>query len=1215
MRPVGVLGAACRLPGAPTLERFAQMSRSGDVSIGPAPRERTAWGSVTGGHARGGFLPALWSFENTHFGISDAESEYMDVQQRLILQVAWNALEDAGLCPSDLDDARVGVFVGQATHDFSVLTGRYRVPPGPYYNTGISTAIAANRLSYLWNLRGPSLTVDTACSSSLVALHLATRAIRDGECDLAIVAGANALLSPTTQLGAGDLTALSATGRCRPFDAAADGYVRSEGAAALLIGADEGRCTPRGWVHGTATNQDGRTNGLTAPSGRAQVEVIERAMAAADVRPRDVAYVELHGTGTPLGDPIEAKALSRAMRGRDEPLVVGAGKGNIGHTEAGAGLVGVVRALNILTDRSAPPQAGYEAPNPRIDLPSLGLHVPTDAVALGPGLAGISSFGFGGTNAHVLVSGPAPAAEELGTAARPGRMALVLSASTRDSLRELAQAHERTLRGLHPDRAHGYTGAAARRVPLRHRAAVVAGDIDGLTQGLAAVAETPTTPHKATSARPVFVYSGHGSQWLGMGRALMAESPTYAATITDVADAFSRLSGLDLVSLFREHHETTLEDITATQAMIFASQIAITRLIQELGVQPVAVLGHSVGEVSAAVICGELDLESGARVIVERNLAVTSCSWDAGMLAVESSRGDIEALIADGHPEVQLSCVNGPRACIVAGRNAALDLLVEDAEAREIHTRRVQVAYPSHSTHMEGAATQLAQRLGHLKVREAAVRRYSSIDGEAHGTPPDGDYWARNLRRTVNFEKAVRDAAADGGTHFIEVAPRPVLDSALHDILPTREVITPVTRDEADVAALVAALFTGGLELDAAATHPGRPGARDIRALPLYPFAATDLQLPPGVPDQRARQQVKLPGLDTGHVRAGRPCLSATSVAFAALYAMYGQDVLTAGGAELTSLALTSPLPSDGQAEVDLDSHLVALPDGNVAATYVSIDEVAGTTSSGQHVHLGPRGARDPHVIAGHLTDVEFGSGLESIQGLGTDGGYHWATLHVTDLDVQPRLPRAVDAAVTAALLTVVDQELATRGRVDVRPVTGIGRLSLMPLREDLQQGQRLIATWPEAPGGEIGPITVRDEEGRDLVQIADLRLGELTIDDEGDGSPGEAAARANHAVDVRAVVLSGLAHVGADGASEDEIWGSSFADLGLDSVRLAELRRRIERDLGVALPMSRFWKHPTPAELVESFATPEPNPSTPRAESDDSLDELLQALEEGRSA
>lgn len=828
---------ACRLPGAESVPALWDLLTEARDVIEPVPADRVALVAGlaeaglrpgTGAGTWGGFVSGLDLFDAAFFGLSAVEAAALDPQQRLFLEVAWSALENAGLLVPELAGSRTGVYVGQTAQDFAMLCAA--VPPaGPFGNSGMCHAVTANRLSYLWDLRGPSLSVDTACSSSLVAVHLAVRGLLARECDLAVAGGVNLVLAPWPQLGSVGLAALAPDGRCRPFDAAASGYVRSEGAAAVvlkrLVDAVADGDPVVAVIAGSAVGQDGATNGLTAPSGRAQREVILAALAAAGLAGDDVDYVEAHGTGTRLGDPVETGALLAALGPRSRPVAIGSAKANLGHLEAAAGVVGLIKAALQIERRELVPLPHFTEPNPRCRWTDLEVPTSRSAWPAGPGpaTAGVSSFGFGGTNAHVVLTAPPAAAPP----SRPdtqavGPVLLPLSshheAGVAAGLGEVIDtwpAGWTELSGL------ANTAGVLRR-PGDHRCAVVAADPRSLRDELRAIVDGRRRPvHARPATRVAFVYSGQGAQGADTARRLLTTDPVFAREVARVDAVLAPRLGWSVLAALSGELAVDHDDVAVAQPLIATVQLGLTRALCATGVAPDVVVGHSMGEVSAAVAAGKLDLRTGSRVLTARNAAVAGARGTGGMLAVDAGVVDIRALLDDG---VGLAAVNGPRSVVLSGARRPLERTAARLRAAGHDVRALRVDYPSHSPLMAGPAEALRAALGEVATLPARCGFHSTVSGaDATDTPLDAAYWADNLRSPVRFADAVTALVADGVTHMVEIGPHPILLGALADCAGLTSLGT-LDRDRDrphGVLDIVAELYEAGVPVRF------RPGERD----------------------------------------------------------------------------------------------------------------------------------------------------------------------------------------------------------------------------------------------------------------------------------------------------------------------------------------------------------------------------------------------------
>ncbi|HEU4535513.1 MAG TPA: beta-ketoacyl synthase N-terminal-like domain-containing protein, partial [Polyangiaceae bacterium] len=678
--PIAVIGLGCRFPGAAGPDAFWALVRQGASAITEVPPERwpaaahfdpdpdAPGKSVT---RWGGFLERIDGFDAHFFGISPREASEMDPQQRLLLEVSWEALEHAGIAPDALSGSRTGVFLGLGASEYGPLRAGALERVGPYSGTGSMPSVAAGRLSYVLGLQGPSLVVDTACSSSLTALHLACRSLAERECDLALVGGANALLSPEAMVALSKLRAMSPTGLCRPFDAAADGYVRGEGCGVValkrLSDAEAANDRVLAVIRGTALNNDGRSNGLTAPNGLAQEGVIRQALARASVRPSEIGYVEAHGTGTPLGDPVEVRSLARVLaegRRPDEPAVLGSVKANIGHLEAAAGIAGLIKAVLVLAHAELPPQPRFERPNPHLPWASLPVRVATELTPWpsagrekGPArrIAGVSAFGFSGTNVHVVLESP-PEAPPIESAPRQPWHLLLLSARSEGALAALARSYQGVVAKAGPEElAEICFTARAGRAHFEHRLAVVARTSGEAAEALAEVAAGQASRRlmrgRATQGRApkvAFLFTGQGALEAGAGRELYEGSDVFRGALERCDELLRPRSGRPLRDVLypAPGAPELLADARYAQPALFALQYALVELWRSWGVEPAAVFGHSLGEYAAAWAAGVLALPDALALVVERARLRHDLGAGGAMAAVMADEARVAPVLA-----------------------------------------------------------------------------------------------------------------------------------------------------------------------------------------------------------------------------------------------------------------------------------------------------------------------------------------------------------------------------------------------------------------------------------------------------------------------------------------------------------------------------------------------------------------------------------------
>jgi len=791
---IAVVGLGCRLPGAEGPEGFWELLAAGTDAVTTQPTGR---GTTTGAPMRGGFLSDVAGFDAEFFGIAPREATAMDPQQRLLLEVAWEALEHAGVAPASLRGSATGVFVGVSSYDYALRTSSDAAGVGAWTPTGVATSITANRLSYLLDLRGPSLAIDTACSSSLVAVHQACRSLRWGECDAALAAGVNLLLHPAMTTAFSEAGALAPDGRCKAFAADADGIARGEGAGVVVLKrlSDVRRDGDAvlAVIRGSAVNSDGRSNGLTAPNPAAQADLLRAAYADAGLDPAEVDYVEAHGTGTLLGDPIEAGALGTVLgagRPAERPLLIGSVKTNLGHLEAAAGIVGLIKVTLAMRHGKLPASLHFHRPNPYIPFHEARLRVVDEPTQwprrTGLATAGVSGFGFGGTNAHVVLeeapvdvsltepAGPAAPAVLLISATNPGRLA--------DAVTDLAGWLD-TPEGL--DNSLSAVGRSlARRGHHRSRAAIVARRPAEALEALRALAQGRAAPGLVTGTaapdapNPVWVFSGYGSQWPGMARVLLADEPAFAAAVAELEPLIAAEAGFSLGSLLRSGERAA--GVERAQVAIFGVQVALAALWRHHGVTPAAVIGHSMGEVAAAVAAGALPLADAVRVIAVRSrlLATVESAGTGAMAAVGLSAAEL-AELGRLYPDVSVAVHAAPCQLTVAGAADRVRELVAHADRLGRTARLLDVRGAGHTAAVDPILGELAAELAGIAAVPPQVPLYSTVVEEPRVAPSGrilhgAGYWVAGARRPVRFAQAVAAAVADGHSTFVEVSPHPI---------------------------------------------------------------------------------------------------------------------------------------------------------------------------------------------------------------------------------------------------------------------------------------------------------------------------------------------------------------------------------------------------------------------------------------------------------
>ncbi|MGW1720930.1 type I polyketide synthase, partial [Streptomyces sp. NPDC002156] len=860
---IAIVGMSCRFPGAANPGEFWQLLSGGGEAVTGAPAGRPGL-AAAGEEIRGGFLPGVDAFDPGFFGLSPREARSMDPQQRLTLELAWEALEDAGIVPEQRRSTATGVFVGAVWDDYAKLAHAYGAPALTHTTmTGVSRGIIANRVSYTLGLTGPSMVVDTAQSSSLVAVHLACQSLLSGESELALAGGVSLTLTPEGFAVAERFGALSPEGRTYTFDARANGFVRGEGGGMVVLKplaralADGDRVD--GVILGGAVNNDGGGDSLTAPRGAAQREVLRRAYERAGADPGAVRFVELHGTGTPVGDPVEAQALGAvlgtARPAGTKPLLVGSVKTNIGHLEGAAGIAGLIKATLCLRERALAPSLNYRSPHPAIPLEELRLRVNDTLTPLeGEPLAGVSSFGMGGTNCHlVLAAAPAPAH---GPAPRTTPTPVLLSAQSEAALRGQAERLLTHLQG-NPGLplAEVARALATTRTHFRHRAAFLTegGDQVAALGTLAALAGghpaprvtfgTATPPHDAGAL--AFLFSGQGSQRAGMGRELYGAFPAFASALDAVCARFDPELGRPLREVMfaaeGSRHAGLIDRTRYTQAALFAFEVALFRLLQEWGLAPDLLIGHSVGEIAAAHVAGVLSLDDACTLVAARGRLMQELPDGGAMVAIQASEAELLSTLSALGDGAALAAVNGPASCVVSGDEAAVLAAEEEWRGRGRKTRRLTVSHAFHSPRMDGMLTEFRRVAEGLACLPPHTPLVSNLTGRLVGADEiDADYWVRHVRESVRFLDGVRSLEEQGASRYLEIGPDAALTPMARDSLTGRSDTKPVLaaaqrRTRPEVQALFAALTR--LHVDGAAVDWSGPLGRTTGRTPLPTYA------------------------------------------------------------------------------------------------------------------------------------------------------------------------------------------------------------------------------------------------------------------------------------------------------------------------------------------------------------------------------------------
>lgn len=933
--PVAVIGVGCRFPGdIDGPERLWDFLTEKKCAITAYPdRGFTNAGTFA---ESGGFLKDVAGFDNRFFDIPPDEALRMDPQQRLLLEVSWEALEHAGIIPESLRLSRTGVFVGVSSTDYVRLVSASAQQKSTIWdNTGGSSSIIANRISYFLDIQGPSIVIDTACSSSLVAVHLACRSLSTWDCDIALVGGTNVLISPEPWGGFREAGILSQTGCCHAFDKSADGMVRGEGCGVIVLQRlSDARLEGRrilAILTGSAVNQDGKSNGIMAPNPSAQIGVLENACKSARVDPLEIGYVEAHGTGTSLGDRIEAHALGMVFgrkRPGSGPLMIGSIKPNIGHLEGAAGIAGLIKAVLMVERGSLLPSGGFTEPNPAIPFTELGLRVVDElqewpVVAGRPRRAGVSSFGFGGTNAHVIVeeAGSVGADTVSGRAdvggSGGGVVAWVISGKTASALAAQAGRLGRYVRARPAlDVVDvGYSLVSTRSV-FDHRAVVVGQTRDELLAGLAGVvAGRPEAGVVCGVGKPAgktaFVFAGQGSQWLGMGSELYAAYPVFAEALDAVVDELDRHLRYPLRDVIWGHDQDLLDTTEFAQPALFAVEVALYRLVMSWGVRPGLVLGHSVGELAAAHVAGALCLPDAAMLVAARGRLMQALPAGGAMFAVQAREDEVAPML--GH-DVSIAAVNGPASVVISGAHDAVSAIADRLRGQGRRVHRLAVSHAFHSALMEPMIAEFTAVAAELSVGLPTIPVISNVTGQLVADDfASADYWARHIRAVVRFGDSVRSAHCAGASRFIEVGPGGGLTSLIEASLADAQIVSVPTlrKDRPEPVSVMTAAaqgFVSGMGLDWASVFSGyRPKRVE---LPTYAFQHQKFWLAPApsVSDPTAAGQI-------GASDGGAELLASSG--FAARLAGRSADEQLAAAIEVVCEHAAAVLGRDGAAGLD----------------------------------------------------------------------------------------------------------------------------------------------------------------------------------------------------------------------------------------------------------------------------------------------------------
>ena len=873
--PVAVVGMACRFPGGVTdPESYWRLLRDGTCAVGKLTDrwDVDAWfdqdpdvaGKLYTQH--GGYLSDVDAFDPDVFGISPREAKGLDPQQRILLEVTWEALERAGLSARTLRGSKTGVYIGLSTDDYANLSSQTYESIDAWNGLGTMRSVAAGRISYTFGLEGPALLFDTSCSSSLTAIHQACRDLQTGDASTAIAGGVNLILTPRMTITLCRLKALSPDGICRTFDAGANGYVRGEGCGVVILKtlsqARKDGDSVLAVIRGSAISHDGRSNGLTAPNGQAQERLMRQALEAAGVGPDQVQYVETHGTGTSLGDPIEVHALGAVYGGahsKENPLRIGSVKTNIGHLEAAAGVAGFIKTVLSLQNREIPPHLHFDTPNPHIAWERLPFTVPVALEAWEPPAAGdnrraaVSAFGMSGTNVHVVLEEYHADVAVSPACQRPWHL-LALTAQSDTALKAVVETYLQHLETAEkPALADLCYSANTGRTPLDRRVVFTASSHDGLVDALQAYstrrddADTGTAggqflcsaAHVPPVPQVAFLFTGQGSQYRRMGRELYDTLPVFAATIDRCNEILQPILGVSLHSLIDDDSEL-LNQTRYTQPALFSLQCALYRLWESWGVRPQAVMGHSVGEYAAAWAAGVFDLEQGLVLVAERARLMQSMPGHGAMVAVLGPAGKVHDVLPRLEGDVEVAAWNGPNHVVLTGNGESIRQAVAIFEGEGLTCRPLKVSHAFHSSHMDGMLADLAEFAGHMEFREPAIPLISNLTGRPLRPGEIGpEYWSSHTRQAVRFQDGIQSLAEAGCGLFVEIGPTPVLVGMARAVLSEPDIawlpsLRPGLSDWKQLLLSAGALFTRNVPIDFEAVD--RAFAAERCPLPTYPF-------------------------------------------------------------------------------------------------------------------------------------------------------------------------------------------------------------------------------------------------------------------------------------------------------------------------------------------------------------------------------------------
>lgn len=894
MEPIAVVGIGCRFPGgANNPEAYWQFLLDGGDAIREVPPGR--WNTADYADLNvawyGGFLDDIDRFDPQFFGIAPREAASLDPQQRLVLEVGWEALENAGQAPDKLAGSQTGIFIGITTNDYAQLVKQANPTNMDIYSaTGTALNAAAGRLAYTLGLQGPCMAIDTACSSSLVAVHLAMQSLRNGECNMAIAGGVNATLAPENFVCFAGWGMMAPDGRCKTFDAQANGFVRGEGCGIVVLkrlsDAQANGDHILALLRGSAVNQDGRSSGLTVPNGPAQQEVVRRALENARVKPSEISYVEAHGTGTAIGDPIEVEALGAVLgqgRGSVQPLMIGSVKTNLGHLESAAGVAGLLKVILSLQHSTIPRHLHFQEPSPRIPWPDFPVIIPTEHMpwpaGQNPRLAGVSAFGFSGTNAHIIVEEAPPPAVQAPEVDRPVHI-LSMSAKSETALQELAGRYADYLATHTTQLPDAAFTANTGRVHHNHRAVVIAQTVEQMQDQLSAFAAgqgtTGVISHVMNSAeltRIAFLFTGQGSQYVGMGWELYQTQPAFRDALNTCDELLRPYLEQPLLSVLypEDERNSPLDHTTYTQPALFALEYALAMLWLSWGIEPAAVMGHSVGEYVAACVAGVFSLEDGLKLIAARGRLMGALPEGSKMAAVFADEATVEKAIQPHRQAVSIAAINGPKNVVISGAGQAVEAVRAGLSAQRIKSQLLKVSHAFHSPLMDSILNEFEQIAGSIHYNKPRYKLISNVTGQfADADIQTVDYWRRHIREAVRFSDSITTLYEKGVNTFLEIGPgvmllgmgQRCLDDAANSVLWLPSLRSGHSEWE-QMANSLGTLYTRGAKVDWAGFDRDYP--RQRVPLPTYPFQREHYWITPPNPSPSRERAAQT----TGHPLLG----------------------------------------------------------------------------------------------------------------------------------------------------------------------------------------------------------------------------------------------------------------------------------------------------------------------------------------------------------